>query len=143
MTGHHELRPEAMPLCGPADTIELIGSAHGTGHHAERREWVYVAVHRGHGLWTHVYDVVHHPGPFGEEIRLIRVLPGDRRDEARSWALAAKGKRLAGTAGHGKFAGTAGYGKFAGTAERDGAMAMAGSAVDTTRESKCLLPAAP
>ena len=23
MTGHVELRPEAMPLCGPADTIEL------------------------------------------------------------------------------------------------------------------------
>ena len=134
MTRYHELRPEAMPLCGPADTIELIGSARGTGRHAERRQWIYVAVHRGHGLWTHVYDVVHHPGPFGEEIRLIRVLPGDRRDEARSWALAAKGKRLAGKAGHGK---------FAGTAERDGDMAMAGSAVHTTRESKCLLPAAP
>jgi len=90
MTGHVELRPEAMPLCGPADTIELIGAARGTGRHADCREWTYVAVHRGHGLWTHVYDVVQLPGPFGNEIRLIRVLPGDRRAEARSWALTVK-----------------------------------------------------
>jgi hypothetical protein len=94
MTEHLELRPEAMPLCGPADTIELIGSGRGTGRHAERLQWIYVAVHRGHGVWTHVYDVVHLPGPFGKEIRLIRVLPGDRRDEARSWALAVKGANL-------------------------------------------------
>ena len=94
MTGHVELRPEAMPLCGPADTIELIGAARRTGRHADCREWTYVAVHRGHGLWTHVYDVVQLPGPFGNEIRLIRVLPGDRRAEARSWALARKERIL-------------------------------------------------
>ena len=82
-----------MPLCGPADTIELIGAAHGTGRHAERQEWIYVAVHRRHGVWTHVYDVVHLPGAFGDEIRLIRVMPGDRRAEARSWALAKREDR--------------------------------------------------
>ena len=100
MTASFELRPESMPLCGPADTIELVGSAQGTGRHADRQEWVYVAVHRGHGLWTHVYDVVHLPGAFGEEIRLVRVLPGDRRDEARYWALTAKaGTYLRGRSG--------------------------------------------
>ena len=81
------------------------------------RQWIYVAVHRGHGVWTHVYDVVHLPGAFGEEIRLIRVLPGDRRDEARSWALA--GKETNYCARHRQ------------------------CAVHTTQESKCLLPAAP
>ena len=104
MTGYHEpqpaeLRPESLPLCGPADSIELIGFTHTTGRHAERQEWIYVAVHRRHGVWTHVYDVVHRPGPFGKEIRLIRVLPGDRQDEARSWALAVKGSKLTGARG--------------------------------------------
>jgi hypothetical protein len=119
MTGHHELRPEAMPLCGPADTIELIGSSRGTGRHTERRQWTYVAVHRGHGVWTHVYDVVHLPGPFGKEIRLIRVVPGDQRDEARSWALTVKGSKLTGAPG------------------------PRGVAVHATQESKCLLPDTP
>jgi len=115
MTGQPELRPETLPLCGPADTIELIGSTQGTGRHAGRQQWIYVAVHRGHGVWTHVYDVVHHPGPFGKEIRLIRVLPGDRRDEARSWALAVKGSKPTGAPG------------------------PRGVAVHTTQESKRLL----
>jgi hypothetical protein len=119
MSASFQLRPESMPLCGPADTIELVGSAQGTGRHADRQEWVYVAVHRSHGLWTHVYDVVHLPGAFGEEIRLIRVLPGDRRVEARNWALSAK------------------TGKFTFTAEADE------DAVRTTQEQRCLLPAEP
>ncbi|GEO43750.1 hypothetical protein SAE02_78980 [Skermanella aerolata] len=119
MSASFELRPESMPLCGPADTIELVGSARGTGRYADRQEWVYVAVHRGHGLWTHVYDVVHLPGAFGEEIRLIRVLRGDRRVEARKWALTAK------------------TGKFNFTAEADE------DAVRTTQEQRCLLPAEP
>ena len=94
MSGIIELRPESMPLCGPADTIELIGSAQGTGRHAEPPGMDLCGRSRGHGLWTHVYDVVHLPGAFGEEIRLIRVMPGDRRAEARYWALTAKGRKL-------------------------------------------------
>jgi hypothetical protein len=115
MTGQPEIRPETLPLCGPADTIELIGSTQGTGRHAGRQQWIYVAVHRRHGVWTHVYHVVHLPGAFSDEIRLMRVIPGDRRDDARSWALARKGKETAG----------------------------AGSTVNTIQESRCLLPAAP
>jgi hypothetical protein len=120
MTGHIELRPASMPLCSPADTIELIGFTHTMTRHAVRREWTYVAVHRGHGLWTHVYEVVNLDGAFGDEIHLIRVMPGDRRDEARSWALlAGKGNKLTGAPG-----------------SRD-------VAVHKTQESKCLLPATP
>jgi hypothetical protein len=120
MTGYHEpqpaeLRPESLPLCGPADSIELIGFTHRTSRHAERQEWIYVAVHRRHGVWTHVYEVVHLTGAFGDEIRLIRVMPGDRRTEARSWALARK----------------------------ENEFTSAGSTVNTTQEPRCLLPAAP
>jgi hypothetical protein len=130
MTGHLELRPASIPLCGPADTIELIGFTHTTSRHAVRREWTYVAVHRGHGLWTHVYEVVNLDGAFGDEIRLIRVMPGDRRNDARSWALARRGQELTGVA------------------EGGGDTASAGSPADTipvntTKESRCLLPAAP
>jgi hypothetical protein len=125
MTGHLELRPASMPLCGPADTIELIGFTHTTSRHAVRREWIYVAVHRGHGLWTHVYEVVNLDGAFGDEIRLIRVMPGDRRDDARSWALARKGNVLTGVAEGGSR-----------TASADGT-------VNTTQEQRCLLPAVP
>jgi hypothetical protein len=125
MTGQHELRPESLPLCGPADTIELIGFTHKTCRHAERQEWIYVAVHRRHGLWTHVYEVVQLTGAFSDEIRLIRVLPGDRRNDARSWALARKGQELTGVA------------------EGGGDTASAGSRVNTTKEQRCLLPAAP
>ena len=125
MTGHLELRPASMPLCGPADTIELIAFTHRTSRHAVRREWIYVAVHRGHGLWTHVYEVVNLDGAFGDEIRLIRVMPGDRRNDARSWALARRGQELTGVA------------------EGGDDTASAGSTVNTTKESRCLLPAAP
>jgi hypothetical protein len=132
MTGQLQLRPESLPLCGPADTIELIGSTQGTGRHAERHEWIYVAVHRGHGVWTHIYDVVHLPGAFGDEIRLIRVMPGDRQDEARSWALAKRGSEFTGRGN-----------ELTGMTEDGGNVANAGSTVNTTKESRCLLPAEP
>jgi hypothetical protein len=81
-------RPATVPLCAPADTIELIGSLRrGTGRDADREVWVYVVVHRSHGLWTHLYDVVESPGRSRSEIRLIRIMAGDRLAEARAWAL--------------------------------------------------------
>lgn len=89
-----DIRPEWMPLLGPADTLELIGFGTGTDRRSGYREWIFVALHRTHGDWTHVYDVVLSPGRLGTEIRLIRVLPGDRRAEARAWAMAARGDDL-------------------------------------------------
>jgi hypothetical protein len=86
------------PLCGPTDTMELIGRCDGTGRNMDRRDWIYVAVHRSYGLWTHVYDVVRLPGCSRTEIRLIRVMAGDRLDEARAWALAAREDDPAGPA---------------------------------------------
>jgi len=74
--------PLSVPLCGPADTMELIA----TGSVADHREWIYVVVHRSYGLWTHIYDVVELPDCSRMEIRLIRIMAGDRIDEARVWA---------------------------------------------------------
>jgi hypothetical protein len=96
MFGLSEIWPESVPLCGPADTIELIDFGCGTGLKADRQEWIYVAVHRSDGVWTHVYDVVRLRGCMRPEIRLIRVMPGDRQEEARSWVLAVKGNDFCG-----------------------------------------------
>jgi hypothetical protein len=96
MFGLLEIWPESVPLCGPTDTIELIDFSCGTGSKTNRQEWIYVAVHRSNGVWTHVYDVVRLRGCTRPEIRLIRVMPGDRQEEARSWALAVKGNDLCG-----------------------------------------------
>ena len=92
MSGLSGIRPETIPLCGPADTLELVECCNGTGRHAGRREWLYVAVHRSYGLWTHIYEVVDIPGYPRAEIRLIRVMAGDRRADARSWVLNIKGQ---------------------------------------------------
>jgi hypothetical protein len=99
MFGLSEIWPESVPLCGPADTIELIDFGCGTcetGRNADRQEWIFVAVHRSDGVWTHVYDVVRLRGCMSPEIRLIRVMPGDRQEEARSWVLAVKGNDFRG-----------------------------------------------
>ena len=51
--------PTTVPLCGPADTLELIaGGSRATAREPDRREWIFAAVHRGHGTWTHLYLVV-------------------------------------------------------------------------------------
>ena len=51
--------PSTIPLCGPADTLELIaGGSRATAREPDRREWVFAAIHRSHGTWTHLYLVV-------------------------------------------------------------------------------------
>ena len=51
--------PATIPLCGPDDSIELIaGGSRATVREPDRYEWVFAAVHRGRGTWTHLYLVV-------------------------------------------------------------------------------------
>ena len=78
--------------------MELIGELIGgrRGSRTGCREWIYVVVHRSHGPWTHVYVAVEFPGRNGTEIRLIRVMAGDRLGEARAWALAMWGEDVIG-----------------------------------------------
>ncbi len=49
---------------------------------------VHVVVHRGHGLWTHVYRVLRERQPDRLLVHLDKVFEGERGEEARRWALA-------------------------------------------------------
>lgn len=74
-----DIRPAEIPLAGPEDTVERLEDR----HYPDRREILYAVVHRGHGLWTHLYRVVVARAPARPEIHLLRVLPGDRLGELR------------------------------------------------------------
>ena len=81
--------PCTTPLCGPADTLELIaGGSRATAREPDRREWVFAAVHRGQGTWTHLYLVVESSRRGRPEIHLCLVLEGERLEEARRRAAA-------------------------------------------------------
>ncbi|HEV7370081.1 hypothetical protein [Arenibaculum sp.] len=54
---------------------------------ADACEALYVVVHRRHGTWTHVYAIEAGTGRDRREVRLLRVLEGDRLDEAVHWAV--------------------------------------------------------
>lgn len=69
----------AIPLAGPDDTIERLDERPCPG----RREILYAVVHRGAGLWTHLYRVVLATAPARPEIHLDQVLEGDRLAELR------------------------------------------------------------
>lgn len=81
--------PCTIPLCGPADTLELIaGGSRATAREPDRREWVFAAVHRSHGTWTHLYLVVESSRRGRPEIHLCLTLEGERLEEARRRAVA-------------------------------------------------------
>ncbi|UEM04533.1 hypothetical protein JL101_003565 [Skermanella rosea] len=81
--------PATIPLCGPDDSIELItGGSRATAREPDRYEWVFAAVHRGLGTWTHLYLVVESRRRGRPEIHLRLVLRGDRLEEARRRAVA-------------------------------------------------------
>ncbi|MGK9230487.1 hypothetical protein KXS07_02240 [Inquilinus limosus] len=74
----------AIPLAGPEDTIERLDERPCPGpRDPGRREVLYAVVHRGAGLWTHLYRVVLATVPTRPEIHLDRVLEGDRLAELR------------------------------------------------------------
>ncbi|EWY41532.1 hypothetical protein N825_28425 [Skermanella stibiiresistens SB22] len=89
MSERQPVAPATIPLCGPADTLELIaGGSRATAREPDRCEWVFGAVHRGFGTWTHLYLVIESSRLGRSEIRLSLVLEGDRLDEARRRAVA-------------------------------------------------------
>ncbi|WP_026873753.1 hypothetical protein [Inquilinus limosus] len=74
----------AIPLAGPDDTIERLDERPCPGRRDPgRREILYAVVHRGAGLWTHLYRVVLATAPARPEIHLDQVLEGDRLAELR------------------------------------------------------------
>ncbi|WP_198373263.1 hypothetical protein [Roseomonas rosulenta] len=59
--------------------------------------WLYVVLHRGHGLWTHAYRVVPDRRPGHLAVFLERAEEGDRRTPLAEWlrarVAAADGRR--------------------------------------------------
>lgn len=79
--------PAALVL-GPGDVaVHAATRLRPTRRHAEACEALYVVVHRRHGTWTHVYAVEAGTGRHRREVRLLKVLEGDRLDEAVRWAV--------------------------------------------------------
>lgn len=50
--------------------------------------WLYVVLHRGHGLWTHAYRVVPDRRPGHLAVFLERAEEGDRRAALADWLRA-------------------------------------------------------
>lgn len=73
----------AIPLANPGDTVERLDERPCPGpRDPGRREILYAVVHRGAGLWTHLYRVVIAVA-VRPEIHLDRVLEGDCLAELR------------------------------------------------------------
>lgn len=73
----------AIPLAQPGDTVERLDERPcPRPRDPHRREILYAVVHRGAGLWTHLYRVVL-AAASRPEIYLDRVLEGDRLAELR------------------------------------------------------------
>lgn len=76
-------RSAEVPLANPGDTVERLDERPRPGRRdPHRREILYAVVHRGAGLWTHLYRVVV-TAALRPEIHLDRVLEGDRLAELR------------------------------------------------------------
>lgn len=72
-----------IPLANPGDTVERLDERPCPApRDPARREILYAVVHRGAGLWTHLYRVVL-AAASRPEIHLDRVLEGDRLAELR------------------------------------------------------------
>ena len=72
-----------IPLANPGDTVERLDERPCPARRdPDRREVLYAVVHRGAGLWTHLYRVVV-TAALRPEIHLDRVLEGDRLAELR------------------------------------------------------------
>ena len=69
------------------DVVFVCASAHFRDRRG-RGGLVYVVVHRGHGVWTHVYRVVRDPRSARPMVCVERVIEGDRLSAACDWAWA-------------------------------------------------------
>jgi hypothetical protein len=83
------LRPELSLFLHPEDDAEFVMTCDRlrVGGAAERGA-VFVAVHRRHGTWTHVYCVVNGRRTDRMTVYLEKVFAGDRAQDAVAWARA-------------------------------------------------------
>jgi hypothetical protein len=90
--------PDLALLLAPGDEAQFVAFC-GWTTRAGRCEpsWLYVVLHRRHGLWTHAYRVVPDRRPGHLAVYLERAVQGDHRDDLAAWlrarAAAADGRR--------------------------------------------------
>lgn len=70
------------------DVMFVCASIHAGHDWRGKGGLLYVAVHRGHGVWTHVYRVVRDPRSQRLAVFVERVMAGDQSKAACAWALA-------------------------------------------------------
>ena len=73
--------PDLTLILGPEDEAHFLGMAAGKGDGA-----FYAAVHRTHGIWTHVYRIANDRAPGRLLVHLAAVFKGDCLEAARTWA---------------------------------------------------------
>lgn len=87
--------PDLDLLLAPGDSAWLVGQGPWRGRDGRWREsQLWVALHRRHGLWTHVYRVLRGPRPGHATVFLERAAAGDAATALRDWAA----ERLRGSA---------------------------------------------
>ncbi|MBB5690526.1 hypothetical protein GXW77_14195 [Roseomonas alkaliterrae] len=78
--------PDLALLLGPGDEAEFVALADWPARAGRtERSWLYVVLHRGHGLWSHAYRVVPDRRPGHLAVFLERAEEGDRRAELAAW----------------------------------------------------------
>lgn len=90
--------PDLALLLAPGDEVEFVALCAWTTRSGRcEPSWLYVVLHRGHGLWTHAYRVVPDRRPGHLAVFLERVAEGDCRAALADWlrarALEADGRR--------------------------------------------------
>ncbi|MBP0466444.1 hypothetical protein J5Y09_21125 [Roseomonas sp. PWR1] len=90
--------PDLALLLGPDDRAEFVAFCDWTTRTGRREpSWLYVVLHRGHGVWTHAYRVVPDRRPGHLAVYLERAAEGDCRAALTDWlrarAAAADGRR--------------------------------------------------
>ena len=78
----------ALVAAGGDDVTFVCPSIHRGDDWRGKGGLLYVAVHRGHGVWTHVYRVVRDPRSGRLAVFVERVMAGDQASAARAWVLA-------------------------------------------------------
>jgi hypothetical protein len=78
--------PDLELLLAPGDEAEFVALCDWPTRMGRiEASWLYVALHRGQGLWTHAYRVVPDRRPGHLAVFLERAEEGDRRAALRDW----------------------------------------------------------
>lgn len=79
--------PDLALVLGPADTATFVAEVERRDRLGRtERDTLYAVVHRGHGLWTHVYRINRNDRSDRMLVHVEKIYEGDRLREACTWA---------------------------------------------------------